>query len=957
MPKQGGKIFDINNLDQAKQLVSEINNLLDKPSVSAKQWMSDNEKIIMSYKKLGEISNKVKQIDESSIQARSELFRTEMNKLQHDIDLQDKFIKNEAAKQVAIEKTKNAMTEQINNQKQLDKEIDNTAKKLQDYGNNWKSTTQSNRLTFSNVGDKVFGKQISKREQQNQEQIQTITESVIEKHRNAGTLTEDNYENIKSEVDAQLGKDFKDGTKTLKLGAQVLNTAGQALKDGINRVFSLFKQGLTEQSNLYEQTFHNISTRTGIGRSDYLDAQRNTDNQLGSMGLYDNIKVTEVQQMWQDLANTGMNQQDMFSTAIDNVITQKIVPYLDTTSQVFNALNNRLDGKFVKDIRGINKANLDIAGNNYSTNEMLDKIITQMEPLTDAALQDLAKGSEEFTTMVNKLQASKEEGGMGLTKAQAEEYAMKVFKAQNYQDTMLSSGSVYDKLFITNLQQKGINVEDSSQLNNALGEAIDSSVYLNSMLPGTDNATNSLLSAHGGSALGLSRSERYSAQKVEESGTTGEQLANQIDEKVKSNHQNWISSEENRLKNGETQTLKETNDTTLENIMTDVATIRESLGEWSVIAESLLGGLGTLLTGKFLDAITGGKIGSWLGGIFGSSKTAGDAAGLMTGSKGILAGAGGIALSAVAVSALAIAVGSAVADKMWSSSGEHGKEEAEKELSGTSLQDNSAAQSLLATANAQMDAGKFQETFGNVGSGISMAFSNMFQGKSDKNKNFLQWAIQSGALSTGDRNTNLGYLLTLAAIYAQNGYLDSFNKGLNEAGIEGVKINNNADIGNAMIELGMTKDTFDTYKNNLFKAGWANINTEKGGTLKSFEIDSDKFGIKGQNGFRQGLDEVPYDGYKAVLHEGEAVLTSGTANEMRDLVDEYRDTNDQKANFQVVIESQTTSILAKMDDIIEAITSSNGGTVQKTAQQQYQSNKSSNIKNSMINLRSSRQFG
>lgn len=59
------------------------------------------------------------------------------------------------------------------------------------------------------------------------------------------------------------------------------------------------------------------------------------------------------------------------------------------------------------------------------------------------------------------------------------------------------------------------------------------------------------------------------------------------------------------------------------------------------------------------------------------------------------------------------------------------------------------------------------------------------------------------------------------------------------------------------------------------------------------------------------------------MHEGEAVLTASTANEVRTLVDEYRDNNQTNADFDVIVQGQTEALLSKMDEIIGTITGTN----------------------------------
>ena len=73
---------------------------------------------------------------------------------------------------------------------------------------------------------------------------------------------------------------------------------------------------------------------------------------------------------------------------------------------------------------------------------------------------------------------------------------------------------------------------------------------------------------------------------------------------------------------------------------------------------------------------------------------------------------------------------------------------------------------------------------------------------------------------------------------------------------------------------------------------------------------------------RYGLDSVPYDNYLASLHEGEAILTSSTANELRNLLAEYRANNQSSIDLDAIIQNQTFELVNKLNEVISAIRTS-----------------------------------
>lgn len=75
----------------------------------------------------------------------------------------------------------------------------------------------------------------------------------------------------------------------------------------------------------------------------------------------------------------------------------------------------------------------------------------------------------------------------------------------------------------------------------------------------------------------------------------------------------------------------------------------------------------------------------------------------------------------------------------------------------------------------------------------------------------------------------------------------------------------------------------------------------------------------GIESYRSGLSYVPYDDYLANLHEGEAVITAATANELRNLITTYRKSQQTNVNLDTAIQNQTTVLVNKMDQMIQAI--------------------------------------
>ena len=198
----------------------------------------------------------------------------------------------------------------------------------------------------------------------------------------------------------------------------------------------------------------------------------------------------------------------------------------------------------------------------------------------------------------------------------------------------------------------------------------------------------------------------------------------------------------------------------------------------------------------------------------------------------------------------------------------------------------------------------FGKTMSNIGGGFSTAWKNMFS--SDyiaKNREFYKWMEDSGTFST-DASTGLIQRLASYFLYDKADSLDALDGKISKEDLQQIA------------QEGYNLKAIQSAANNMVAAGWAPSNKDK--KKVTADIDFAAYGAP-EGSYRQGLDEVPYDDYPALLHEGEAVLTASTANELRNLVDEYRSTSEQSANFDAIINNQTSALVNKLDEVINVI--------------------------------------
>ena len=869
--KQWGPI-DIPNLEKAIQLYEKLNKLAENFADS----LSGSDKIMKQINERADIQNQLKK---TGIKLSEDEVKNVLNAL-------------DAQKQQNEELNKQAET--LKRTSSLDSVLNRTG-----------ISQSTDRLSINNFGSTVTSA-VQQRYIQNRlnENYKYYSKNSVAK----------NPETITRLTENKTVNDIKGSAGKFNIAANVLQVAANTFSAAIEKLTTLFTRGIDNQYTAYENTFSNLATRTGVTRSQYYTTQAGVPGQLSAIDMYDNVRVSEVQNMWGSLAKSGFSQEDVFARAIDNVVTNKIVPYLDTTSTDLNLLNNRLDGNFIKQIRGINLATQDISGSTLMNEEVLKSMLDAMAPITDNAIQNLAKESTEMSNLMNYLVDE-----VGMTKDQAMSYATQVYKQQNYGHQIMSSGSTYERVAYNNNLLSGINVytdPTSAVINNI----VSGSNLWGGMAPGYGDTYSGLITSTIADAIGVDASTMASLVKANQAGVTREGLAanSLMSDEEFENYKNKATEE---LANGNYQTNTERQEITTENAMTALATSKEWMGHYTDLVVAAIKGVGTLLTtwlgGKFLNLLTGGKLGTWLGGMFTSGKATSAAVGTAAGGGSILATlASGVALGAATIAGIGAAVNSGVNKQINQSTGDK-----LEEFYGTDLEGNTTAAMLSGIGSSDSnlwgneDSNGFTGFFKTIGGNVASFTNNIstwWSDTADANKkrlNNLKIALDQQSF---DEKTKTEYVLAWALL---------------------------ADSVNELSALGMSRDELKSWVeseegpsviNAMGKIGKAPLYVYQPHDSYDRKIDSISKSyldvIAEWNYHRQGLDYVPEDNYPALLHQGEAVLTASTANELRTLVDEYRNTNKESISFETIIQNQTSSLISKMDEMLQFMRSTTGVT-------------------------------
>lgn len=464
------------------------------------------------------------------------------------------------------------------------------------------SDEEKKRLVFENEKVKALEKQKRLREQEERKQNKS-SESINQSINNINIPGIGKVSNIK-----QYGE--------LSTSAKLITVVADIFNKAVDKFSGLFKDGLDTIARNANKQYQNISIMTGMSYSTYRNGIGGMGNSLKNWNGYDlqnNIRTSDIQDTMNSLASAGVSQENLLSNAVENAITNTVVPYLDISSENFILLNERLGGDFSKQIRGINKANLEIAGNNLATKDILNSMIDLVKPMSDEAIENLAKGSTEVAAMTNKL--VKEQGW---SKEAATEYALQAFKYQKYGAAELAGGSTSDILKYTNIMNSGYNLFDVNDANNIAGIALDTDMKLMGMAPGYGSTSNGFMSNTIAGTWGIDYNYRQHLYNSNKKGLSGRELANSTD-LTPEELDKYGDDAVNDLANDKNQTLEQRQSILMENLSSEIAMWKVDSGVWFDVLTTAVKGIASILLTYFAGKAVSGIGGKLLGGAGGKA--------------------------------------------------------------------------------------------------------------------------------------------------------------------------------------------------------------------------------------------------------------------------------------------------------------------------------------------------
>ena len=721
-----------------------------------------------------------------------------------------------------------------------------------------------------------------------------------------------------------------------ELGASLLQTAANTFFQGVSKLSDLFTSGMNQQVSVYNSTFSNIAARTNTNRSGYYSAWSNLNNELSSRGLFENVGSAEVMQMWNTLASQGINvdlsteqgRAEATAKAIDTVVTNKIVPYIDASSYYIQQLASE-QPNFFNEIRAIGITSQEIMGSSYAANKYLQDMIDNLSPVAALASQELGV---QYAKTLGIYETLKSQGYSDYSIGQYYNGMQQVY-TDPY--AALTGSDVQAKMAVLNTIQNGGDLSNTYDVGMGYMQALNT---WSTLVPQGDRIGIGAISHSTNMAMGPIALEEASTRGIDlgliqNNSTQMEQQLAENSDKINE-----------KLAEDQMQTNQELQELTMQNLSNEFAMLKGFMGHYyDIIIESIKGVAGAIATsivGKGISSLvnSGSTLTTTLSTV--ATQTGTTATATTALKSGALSTAGGMLLGGFTVVA-GTALAAAISKGMMEADQASAKSSAEAQLEGTDLSGNTAAANIetisnLDSVNTWTDMSAMGGLLGSFANNVINTFSSDISGDNKRRYSNLLSALQQKNISNDEKKEyTAAFMLLLAS-------------------------------KNRLSDIGVTESDLKEYLesdqgpstiNALSKIGkaplWVYQPHDKSGKIESIDTGWFKNTLSTWNYHRQGLDYVPEDGYPAILHEGEAVLTSGTANELRSLIDEYRSTNEQSVNFESIVQQQTASLINKLEEIRQTISSTS---VSTNTNNVTRGNASTLARTSMLNMRNSKQI-
>ena len=200
-----------------------------------------------------------------------------------------------------------------------------------------------------------------------------------------------------------------DETRAKSFGENIWDSFGKALKSYLNSWVQRFEKGVTNIVTAYNNTYDTVAALTQINQGIYRGQQRAIQSSIKAGGFERSVSISSVMTELNTVVTNGITDINTATEkAFNDVITKKISPYLETSTNAYTDLYMALGkDQFAIQMVGISSALTQIAGDSRVFKQTINNMLTQ---LTDVGMfarkqlfgKDVADAQAQLNYLVSK---------------------------------------------------------------------------------------------------------------------------------------------------------------------------------------------------------------------------------------------------------------------------------------------------------------------------------------------------------------------------------------------------------------------------------------------------------------------------------------------------------------------------------------------------------------------------
>jgi hypothetical protein len=262
-------------------------------------------------------------------------------------------------------------------------------------------------------------------------------------------------ESLKWQAENKYGSEGSDPNTGKSVGLTVASAVTSSLSKGVDIFLGRFESGLNRIINTYEATYRNVSTMMSWDSNQYIAWQNKTTDTINNSGLGSSIAISDVMNELNNVTSNGIVGSSAQNIALQNTITKAVSPFVDTSTSAYMDLQAKYGDKFVNSTSGIISSLDTNIGESRYISKNINQIISQLEPVSRNASAELSsKMLEQYSSAFEQMKKN------GATDSEVSGVQKILTDIQTNPYEALTSGNTYEKVLASKVASGQISKND-----------------------------------------------------------------------------------------------------------------------------------------------------------------------------------------------------------------------------------------------------------------------------------------------------------------------------------------------------------------------------------------------------------------------------------------------------------------------------------------------------------------